>query len=267
MAAETWLLQGVDVSRWIIEQGTVRRPPVSVRRSSVEVPGRHGVIPAGAVVFSEPTVTLRLVCHGSSRLVVESLLDELMVSLAVPGDLTVTYRDAAAAERSATARLVSATPEDVGWSAARVVVVLALPGVFLRGPVVVSSSLVVGTSAVDALSGSTAPVTDAVVRFTGPASSVSIVDVASGTGLTWEGDGLTSGNYLFVDAASLRAWISSSWSQWEPGGMDVSAGVDFPVAGRLQLWPQIVSGDPSERVPSVVVSGAACVIRAKGAFL
>ncbi|WP_159794447.1 hypothetical protein [Puerhibacterium puerhi] len=269
----TWLLSGVDANRWFIQKGTLWRPPVSVRAATIDVPGRHGVIAPGLPVFDEPQLNLKLQPVGPQTSLEEAQA-ELVALLAAPG-LTVTRRSAGAAA-SAPARLVSLSPDDFrpGQTAA-FSVALAIPGVFLRGPVASSPATVVAsgdTVEIAHLGVSTGPVADAIVRVTGPATTVAVTDVVSGTGLSWAGAALTAGRYLYLDAGTLRAWWSASSSAWT-GGTDVTSGLDYPAAGPLQIWPRMQGTDPADRRARLRVSGSglstatALMVRGAPAYL
>lgn len=271
-----WAVNGVDLgSRWVIEGGSLWRPPVTVRRSSVVIPGRHGVIPAGPVVFDEPTVSLTLFAGGATQAEVESFSADLVGLFSVPS-LTVT-RTSGGVSASAAAQLVSIAPAGF-WlgRGARFTVLLALPGVFLRGAVASSSAIPASADVtgvvVDSLTGSTGPITDAIVRVSGPATAITVTDAATGTGLSWTGE-LAEGEYLYLGAEELVARRSSLPSAWLTSGVWVSGGLDYPVAGPLQLWPVMEGVDPSDRRVKVDVAGwgrswsTAVVVRAGRSFL
>lgn len=247
-------------------------PGVTVRRQSLPLPGRHGAVPAGAVVFQEPTLALEWELTASTWAGLEEERAQLSLLLARPGDLQVTRT--VGTPCTARARLVSIGEGTTVTASPLLVVpvVLALPDVFLRGDVVTTVSYPVPSagSAIVALGGS-APIADAKVRVTGPATSVTVTDQTSGTGLSWTG-ALAAGQYLYLDAAALTARISSSGSAWDSGGTDASAGLDYPAAGPLQLWPQMNLA-PSARLVVVAASGTGTsgatqfVVQARPAWL
>ncbi|MDF2805469.1 MAG: hypothetical protein K0S43_415 [Cellulosimicrobium sp.] len=272
----TWSLSGVDTIRWGLQSVSMWRPPVGVRRRSFEVPGRHGVIPVGLPVFDEPTVSLTMWCHATTQDALEVATMELVALLTAPGlTLGRTSGDVVA---SAPAQLVSVTPDEFTTGAeATFEVVLAVPGVFLRAEAVTGPDVALATPGgqdvpVAALAAATGPTTDAVLRVTGPATSVAFVDVVSGTGLSWAG-ALTAGQYLFLDAGALTARRSSSDADWASGGTAVSGALDTPAAGALQLWPRMAAADPAVRAVTVRASGTgwgagtALAVRAAPAYL
>lgn len=269
----SWSITGVDLGRWVVEQATVRRAGVTVRRTSVQVPGRHGVIPAGMVEYDEPTVAMTLGCHGLTEADVEASVWGLHGVLGGPGSLALT-RTVGGLVTTAHARLVSVAHEHVGAGYDRAVALLAVPGVFWRGEPIASVPAPASGGRIElpALAGSTAPVADAVVQVAGPLTSVQVACPVSGTGLSWAGS-LPAGSYLYLDAAGVTARVSPSASAWETGGAPASSGLDYPAAGVLSLWPAMHAGDPADRRVHVTVTGAGhtaattVAVRARPAYL
>lgn len=259
MSVYGWSLSGVDPKRWTIVQGTFWRPPVSVHRSVVTVPGRHGSLPSRRPpVFEEPTVTLRLLASEFGGLPGEVAAQELRNVLASP-EVALT-RVVDGEEQSARVELVSIGTEPSGPSQPPILdAVLAVPGVFFRGSVVSGFASAVSngsTVSVSHLAVGSGPVGDAVLRFRGPLTSVSVADEASGTGISWEGS-LTEGQYLYLLPESLTARRSTSSSAWASGGSNVTGGVDYPPSGVLQLWPVMVdAAEPGVRDVRLRVEGA-----------
>ena len=253
----SWSLNGVGMDRYVVQRGTLWRPAVSVRANLVTVPGRHGVINAdSAPSFDEPQVVLVLAALGGEG-DLEAAQSELTGLLSLPG-LSVA-RTAGGVTASAPARLVSVAVGDY-WpgQAAVFTVTLALPTVFLRGPVGTSAAVPFvsdRTIEVPHLGVSSGPVTDAVIRVSGPVAVVSVTDVVTGTGLSVSGAGLASGSYLYLDAGRLRAWRTTNSAAWTPSGTDVSSRLDYPAAGVLQVWARMRGVDPGNRVAAVRVTG------------
>lgn len=206
----TWLLSGVDARRWKIQRGSMWRPPVSVRGTSIQVPGRHGSIAPGLPVFEAPTVSLEMLLVGD-QVSLEEAQAELVGLLSAPG--LVLGRSSGGVVTEGGARLLSLSPS--GFAAgrsARFEVLLTVPSVFLRGAEV-DSVLAPGTGPVPGLTGSTAPVGDALLRIQGPQNPV-VTDVVSGTGISWEGT-LDDAWYLYVDLTTMQAWISQDVDAWD----------------------------------------------------
>lgn len=270
----TWLLSGVDTKRWSIQAGSLWRPPVAVRRSVLTVPNRHGTVRTSRPpVFEEPVVSLEMRCKGVMSSL-EAAYNELQSLLTAPG--LVLGRSSGGITTSAPVEFVTASPgQFIADTIADISVQLAVPGVFLRTTSVDSTPEVVTTGEVVSLPGlaaGTAPVGDAVLRFRGAATSVSIVDVVSGTGISWTGT-LTNSQFLFLHPATATARRSSSSADWASGGTDVSGGLSYPAPGLLQIWPRMAAADPAVRAASVTVTGAgfdantALTVRAQPAYL
>jgi hypothetical protein len=275
MADIGWSLSGIDTLRWRVQAGSLWRPPVTVRRDVLTLPGRHGVVVTGKPpVFEEPTVTLELLCEGAQP-DLEALTNELLGILAQPA-LTL-GRYSGGLVTAAPAQFVSLSPgefvPDVG---AFFTVALAVPGVFLRGasadtaPVVVTDG---DTVTLATLAGSTGPVPDAVLRVRGGATSVQLVDAVTGTGLSWAGLALASTDYLFLHAATLTARRSTNPAAWATGGAVVTGQLDYPGPGPLQLWPAMEGTDPADRRVKLTVTGTgfdattALAVRAQPSYL
>lgn len=245
----TWLLNGYDLDSVTGRLGAVTlwRPPISVRRSPIIIPGQHGSLDLGLPVFEEPTLTIGVRSNGATQAALEAAVSNLVGLLAQP-TLTVT-RVSGGVTASAVARLTSADIDE-GFQPAGAgipgqstpVAVFALPGVFFREAAAAGADLAFTTDltnqAVSHLAGSTAPIVDPVVRITGPATQVSVTDPGTATGISWAGT-LAAGQYLFLGPKPLSGRISSTSSAWTSGGTDVSPAVSYPAAGRLQLWPVV----------------------------
>lgn len=279
MDSFTYLVAGVpDTDARELTRARPFAGGVSVRRSSLDLPGRHGTTPgAGAVVFDDGKLALTWELTADTFDAVEAERLGLMAMLGAPGDLIVTRR-VGAVDQTAAHRLVSIsdTDADSGTSMVTVTAVLSAPGVFWRGVEATSDPIAAtaGTIAAEVpiLAGCTAPVGDAVVRTTGPATGVTVRDLATGTGLSWVGT-LALGAYVFMDAASLRAWTTTDPDAWAPSGTDVTSGLDYPTDGPLQLWPVMTGTDPTDRRVSVALGGSgrgattAVTFRARPAYL
>ena len=271
----TYLVGGVsDTERRMLTQVTALHAGVSTRTTALAVPGVHGAQHSERVTFDPPSIAMEweLVAPSWSDLDQEHAV--LAGLLARPGDVELTRRVldvvGVATDQHASARLKSIA-EIKGSTASPLILVTALlelPSVFWRGAVVTSAPIAATTdtsAVVPSLNGSTAPVVDAVLRVTGPAASIDVRDPATGTGLSWTGT-LTAGQYLYLDAAQLRAWTTTSASAWAATESDVSTGLDYPAPGPLELWP-------TNRTVSVAVTGTgrsattALAVRAAPAYL
>ncbi len=259
-------LNGRALSRWLVAAGTFFRPPVTVRSNLVTIPGRHGVMPVGPVVFDEPQLSIVLVPNtitGGENL--DLLVADLSALLASPS-LTV-RRTAEGRVEEAPARLVSIAYDEVFREGvfAGVTVVLALPGVFWRDQSTSDVAVAAGSSNVTALAGS-GPITDAVLRW-GPGSSgatlKSLTDTITGTGVSIN-YAPPSGEYVFLRLPDLRAWSTTTSTAWTPTGTNRTALVDHPGPGPLQLWPILPSAG-ARHLP--VTASHAVTVRARRAWL
>lgn len=236
-----YTLSGVDLRRWRAVRGTTYRAPVSTRRTSVAVPGRHGDLAVGRSTYATPTVVIELrPGMAQSAAALETLNDDLA---ALGGSQGLTVRRAAAGTtREASARLVSMdwdTTIDWGiWSG--VTLVLELPNVFFRDTTFQTLDVPAGPSTHTVLAGS-APIIDAVVRWewaTAPQPK-SLVDVTTGTGVSVD-PAISSGTYVYIDAGALQAWRANGSAQWDrPAGSWEDSRLDYPGPGPLQLWPAV----------------------------
>lgn len=236
-----WRINGVALPP--IARVSSPRLGATTRRSPIEIPGRHGVIDTALPEFGEALITLSIQSTAGSQAAVEAAVAKLTALLAQPV-LTVT-RIAGGYETSGAARLASISPgrhTPNAWQ--ELTAVLAIPAGMLAEPPAVGTPMVFSANLTNALlphlQGSSAPITDAIVRLKGPHSGIfTLTDAATGTGLSQAATSLTGSQYLYLDAARLRSWVSASDSQWTPGGTDVSQHLDYPGAGPLQLWPVV----------------------------
>lgn len=247
----TWKINGQALPK--VARVSSSRPPVGVKRSPVEIAGRHGSLRGGLPVFGESTVTISANALGLSQAALEIEVAKLEALLAQP--TLVLTREAGGIIASSPAELVTITPGGhTPHMRAEITAVLAVIGPFFSEAEAAHTLPLSGLSTIAALAGSSAPIAG-VLRMAGPATSVSVIDVNSGTGISWKGS-LAAGAYLYVRAKDQRAWVSASASQWTPAGTDVSSGVDYPAAGRLQIWPKITSLTvPSTVQVSVATAG------------
>ena len=270
----TWTLAGIDTRRWNVQAGSLWRPPVAVRRSVLTVPGRHGVVRTPRPpVFEEPIVSLEMRCKGAMSSL-EAVYNELQSLLTAPG--LVLGRSSGGVTTSAPVEFVTASPgQFLADVLADMSVQLAVPGVFFRAASVDSTAEIVTTGEAVSLPGlavGTGPVGDAALRIRGAATSVSVVDVVSATGISWTG-ALLGTEYLYLHPASATARRSTSATAWTTGGDDVSGGLSYPAPGLLQIWPRMAAADPAVRSARVTVTGAgfdattALTVRAQPAYL
>lgn len=254
----TWSLSGVDMLRWELQSASMWRPPVSVRQDVLEVPGQHGVAVTGRPpVYDAPTVVLTVAPQAYTQGELEQAVNELHAMLSGPITLG---RESGGLITSAPAQLVAITPDEFTTGIeALIEVSLAVPGVFFRQTAAITTpeTIVVSGTTYDlvGLEVGDAPITDTVLRVKGPLGSVQVTDTVYGTGLTWQTAApLAATDYLYLNAATLRAWVSTSATAWAQP--TVTTPCSYTAGGPLQLWPRMAATDPADRAVQVKVTGS-----------
>lgn len=258
-----YLINGVplDGDNCVIEYGSDWLSPISPVVDVVTVPGVHGItVPPVPPVVGQRTLTLKIGCAGSrgwveTRRVLRLLtMPRLTLTRRVPDQLM---------DRCADVVLTSLAADDTTVGRyTRYTAVFSMTSPFWRAPdatliaipndgVLLDASAIPGpatwwegepNNSVSVLAPdgypdgymSDAPIDAMIVRVPKGVDSVSVTDPVSGTGISWSGTA-TSG-YLYVDPQHLRAWTSGSATAWGDGA-DVTAGLDYPASGPLQIWP------------------------------
>ncbi len=278
----TYVIEGIDTNgpNWRLLRGSLYRPGVEVRRTLIEAPHRHGAVSVGPVVFSEPTLALVFFVEGSTEAQLEQRTEALVGLLTRQGDLIVN-RTAGARQGVASARLISISePVYYGASnALELTVLLGIPGVFFRGAVneaTVEFPSSQGFTGVNFLNVSTAPVSDAVMRFAVGSQTgtlgIRVRETRNETGFSVTGlAGSTSpGDFVYVDAGTYEAWAANNgdaWSRSAPGVLPLTGWVEPRLAGMLQIEARAQS-NPLVRTTSLEVVGTpSWTIRAAPAFL
>jgi len=226
-------VSGVDLedAGYEVQADTDWAPPVSLAGSTVDLAGRPGTVPVGLPVPAAVPLQLVIRRRADGQAALEAYRRELVGLLSDP--FATIRRSSGGQVTEAPFRLESMPPGDfLAGTWATFQPVLTLWGGLFRSLVAKDYAAPVGTTSLPIRG--TAPVYDAVVRFAGPLhGAATVTDTRTGTAISWSGD-LYQGQYVFVNAATMRAHIGSvdSWG----GGTDASAGVDYPPAGRLTLW-------------------------------
>lgn len=244
-----WSINGVSLTELLgplfIVRGTTWRPDHSTVRSPVSIGGRHGTIGSGLPVLGEPKVLLQVHAHAqASQSDLQAAVDKALALWVAPAHI-LGRRMAGGSEVFAAAEPESISHDGfVTGRADTMTLGFAIPGVSFRAPADAGTPLAFSANLTNALlphlQGSSAPITDAVVRLKGPhTGAVSITDAATGTGLSQSPVSLSSSQYLYMDAGRLRSWFSANASAWAGGGTDASANLDYPGPGPLQLWPVV----------------------------
>lgn len=244
-----WKINGFELpgrfGQWFATEATSwRADGVETIRREFSIPGLHGTQEYGDPVFGEQQVKIVARFRYPSQANLEASVSSWNSLVTTPRP--VLSRVSGGITTGASARLVSHSHDDYVAGPpeflARTTTLFAVPGTFFREAA--TNSADIGFNAdlslaeVASLSGSSAPVVDPVIRITGPCTSVLITDPQTGTGISWAGT-LAAGQFLFLDPTTTRARISANSTDWTTGGTDTSAGVSFPAAGLLQLWPVI----------------------------
>ncbi len=272
----TWKLNSYDLDEALgafLTDISVWRPNVTTRRSPITIPGVHGTTSPARVVFDEPQVTISPKWNCADQAELEEKTNQARALFTQPTLLL--GRVSGGLETAAKADLVSISESDfIVGQTATCTVLLAIPGVFFRSPVVTGDDIDFSTDLasveIPGLSGSTGPVPDATIRITGPCTNPYVTDPLSGTGMSWPGS-IDAGQYLFLRPRPLTGRVSTDPDSWVAGGTDVSAAVSFPAAGRLQMWPVVQTA--TTRKVLLSASGSAktaatkLAVRAQGSYL
>ncbi|MFI6886751.1 hypothetical protein [Streptosporangium canum] len=267
--------------------GTQRRPLPGVRSVQVTVPGRAGELPIVGLDHDTTTLGLTFGLTGATPAGADGGFEQLERNLeALAALVGVQYRlmslkyQAGSVVRVAEVAFTSASEPDVnvGAARARVSVLMRVPGVYWRGEVETTWTGAANSASqiVTPLAGSTGPITDSVIRWTGPAVNPRLTDVATGGSIIRPG-GLLAGQRLLLDCATMRAAVVST-DTWDlAAGTDVTGEIDATGPGSafrwLHLTPAVAVGDPHSRVVLVTSSATSTTgaskleIRARAAYL
>ncbi|WP_433426361.1 hypothetical protein ACQP1V_42750 (plasmid) [Microtetraspora malaysiensis] len=287
----SYFLDGVPLTHpagcWRAKVGTQRRPVPGARAVKVTVPGRHGDLPVVGLDLESTMFGIKVAVYGVTPSGEDGGYEQMEHNLEALGALfgvrhrlmTLKYV-AGSIVRVADVTITSAVEPDinVGAAIARFTVPVEVPGVLWRDelPSTWSGSANAADQAVTTLAGSTGPITDALLRLTGPAVNPAVTDVA--TGLTvFRPGGLLAGERLLIDCGQMRA-AKVTTDTWDlDAGSDVTGEVDATGPGSAWRWlhltPAVAVGDPWSR-PVLVASSATSTdtsskleIRARRAFL
>ncbi|PRX90818.1 hypothetical protein [Allonocardiopsis opalescens] len=259
----------------ILATGSPRRPLPGTRNIEVTVPGRSGELPVvgedAAVTVLGMTLLVRDLTpegvHGGEPQL-EANLDALSAVLGVRHRLLDLRHTIGSRVLQADAKSIAEIqPEYLGDAqvaahAAQLRVLLRIPSALWRDvdPVTWTGDLdgEGGGQIVTTLAGATAPIPDALIRATGPATGVTVADGPTGGAVTWPGT-LAAGERLLLDCGRLRAAMvdTDTWDLDE--GTDITGQVDASGPGSasrwLQLTPTVVGDDAHTR--RIVVSATA----------
>lgn len=240
--------------RWELARATKRRALPAVRATNITTPNRHGnhFVPndtfgPGSMSFVLMVTDLDSAGTNQGPAQAEANLELATALFLHTGrQFTIEHHLDPTQKRTATGRVTAGSdPEalDFDLTLYRLTFVVEIPGVFWTdgtGAQVAEGAATTSAGALHlpAFNGGSAPITDAVVRVRGPFNGkAAVTDTQSGTGLSWQGT-LPANTYLYLNAANLKAHTSTSATAWT-SGTDVSAGLDYPPAGPLQLIPVV----------------------------
>ncbi|GAA0403129.1 hypothetical protein GCM10009530_63900 [Microbispora corallina] len=267
----TYTVDGValDAPGWYLAKETRRRPLPGVRGVSVEVPGRAGQLPIVGLDADTTTLALTLWVTAvrpdgteGDLADLEANLDALFAVFGVRHRLLdVRHLPAPGIERQADATVLGAADPDmdVPNRMAKLPVLLTIPGVYWRDVTAStwSSALPGAARGVSPLAGSTAPITDALLRFKGPATDPTMTDNVTGVTVAYTGT-LTGSQRLLIDCGRFRA-ARVTTDTWDlSAGADVTGGIYSTGPGSSSRWlhltPGISGSDPFSRAITVTTT-------------
>lgn len=260
----TYTINGVDLATLgvIVTSDSVVNVSAAQGSSSLAVPGLHGALVAQPVEFyDEGKLVLQMFMDGGgNKAVHDGKLDGLLALLTGPLDVRKTMMDGSVRQMLCYKRAnIDPDHRPGGWT--RLTAALDVPGVFWRDTAASTFSQtqpVSGTSYVMAnLAGSTAPIGDAKVLWTGPVTNPTAADPYSGSTVMWQGT-VAAGAQVRVEAGTMTA-VSGTGIGLSGAGTDVSGSLVPSGPGSafrlLDFTPEIVAADPTNRRVRVTVTG------------
>ncbi|WP_378786609.1 hypothetical protein ACFMQL_20575 [Nonomuraea fastidiosa] len=257
----------------------------------VSVTGRPGELPIVGLDHEATSFSLTFVVTGATPAgtdggfqQMEANLEALSALLGTRNRLMSLRYQAGSIVRIADVTITAASEPEiwVGAARARFSVVVEVPGVYWRDEAEATwqGSVTAPDQVVTTLAGSTAPITDALIRVTGPATNFTLTDMASGgsIGMTvFLANVIPEGQRLLIDAAAQRAALVGT-DTWDlDGGTDRTGAMVVSGPGSATRWihltPAIALGDPFSRAVIVSCSATATTsesaveIRARRAYL
>lgn len=262
----TFTIDGVDLLTTLgirVTSDSIFHTMSGVRSSAVPIPGMHGTLTVQAEEFYEAGhLILQCWMDGLGNATThEQRLDAFWTLLQGPLDVRKTMSDASIRQALCYQR-ASVDPEHRPGAWTKMTVPLEMPGAFWRDVAASTFSQtqpVNGTTYVMSnLAGNTAPITDAVILWTGPITNPQATDPISGSSITWQGT-VASGSQVRVQAATMTA-VSGVGIGLAGAGSDVSGALVPSGPGSafrlIEFMPEMVGGDPTNRRVSVKVNGS-----------
>ncbi|TMR91460.1 hypothetical protein [Nonomuraea basaltis] len=277
----TYLLDGVALDHpagcWKLKKGTKRRPLPGLRQVQVKVPGRAGELPIVGLDHETTTMPLVLTVYGRTPSgaaggyeQMEHNLEALTALLGVKHRLMTLTFIAGTVVRQADVILDGISEPEINTDAAmaRLTAVMRIPGVYWRDEIETTwqGSANAADQPVSTLAGSTGPIIDALVRFTGPAVNPALTDVAT-AGTVSRSSGLLAGERLLIDCGQMRARLVTSDTWDTAAGTDVTGQIAATGPGSafrwLHLTPAVGVLDPFSRVVLVTTTATSAAAASK----
>ena len=223
-----YTIDGVPLSdpyrRWTVHRETQRRTPVAFRSVDVNVPGVDGNIPIYGENVEATALALELNVYGRTPAQIEERVNFLRSLLGrTTGPLEVARRDG----KVAAAKPAAISDPVMTDVYARLSVTLSIPAGVWRGPESTwthPSPLDTAAQAMGPLDGTSRPVTDSLILITGPATTPTVTDTATGSTVRYTGT-VAAGQKLHIDTAEWRAALGSSVT-WGSTSTNATAGID-----------------------------------------
>ncbi|MEV6154912.1 hypothetical protein AB0L53_31685 [Nonomuraea sp. NPDC052129] len=257
----------------------------------VSVTGRAGELPIVGLDHEATSFSLTFAVTGATPAgtdggypQMEINLEALTALLGVRNRLMSLRYQAGPVVRVADVTVTAASDPEiiVGAARARLTVVVEVPKVYWRDETISTwaGSANASDQVVTTLAGSTAPITDALIRVTGPATNITVRDVASGgsVGLLTSGsNSLTAGQRLLIDADAQQAALVTT-DTWDVATGTNRTGV-ISVFGQgsanrwIHLTPAMAVGDPFSRAVLIsctatgTTAASALEVRARRSYL
>ncbi|MGO3179495.1 MAG: hypothetical protein ACTIJR_08015 [Brevibacterium linens] len=221
-----YTIDGVPLSdplgRWRVHRNSQRRTPVAFRSVDVNVPGMDGNIPIYGEQIEATALALELNVYGTPAQIEERSQFLRALIGRTTGPLMVGKRGGPTAE----AKPVSISDPVMTDHYARLAVTLSIPSGVWRGPAETwthPDPTSTDAQDVDTLGGSSRPITDVLILITGPATTPTVTDVATGSTVRHTGQ-VPAGQKLLIDTLHWRAALGSSVS-WGSTEANASNGI------------------------------------------
>lgn len=221
-----YTIDGVPLSdprrRWSVHRETQRRTPVAFRSVDVNVPGVDGNIPIYGEQVEATALALEVNVYGSPAQIEDRVNFLRSLLGCTSGPLRVERRGGLVAD----AKPASIADPVMVEHYARISVTLSIPAGVWRGPVETWAHPDAddGSSApVGALDGMSRPITDSFILITGPATTPTVKDSATGSTVKFSGQ-VPAGQKLLIDTAGWRAVLGASAS-WGSTGTNATSKV------------------------------------------